>query len=61
MQITRSSAEGTAATTKASAEWFTGDVYIDRLPRRACWRTCHFMPGARTAAPTETNPRVADG
>jgi len=26
MQITRSSAEGTNATTKGPAEWFTGDV-----------------------------------
>ena len=27
MQVTRSSTDG--ATTKGSAEWFTGDVYID--------------------------------
>ena len=27
MQVTRSSAEGTTATTKGPAEWFTGDVY----------------------------------
>ena len=29
MRITRSATDGTTDTTKGSAEWFTGDVYID--------------------------------
>jgi quercetin dioxygenase-like cupin family protein len=52
MEITRSSTEG--ATAKGSAEWFTGDVYIDRVatpaaPSRVQGSLVHFMPGARTA------------
>jgi quercetin dioxygenase-like cupin family protein len=54
MQITRSSAEGTNATTKGPAEWFTGDVYIDPVaaspaPSRVLANLVHFTPGARTA------------
>ena len=52
MKITRSSTEG--ATTKGSAEWFTGDVYIDPVaiaaaPSRVQGSLVHRMPGARTA------------
>ena len=52
MQITPSSTEG--ATSKGSADWFTGDVYIDPVavstaPSRAQANLVHFMPGARTA------------
>jgi quercetin dioxygenase-like cupin family protein len=54
MQITRSSAEGTNATTKGPAEWFTGDVYIDPVaaspaPSRVLANLVHFTPVARTA------------
>ena len=54
MQITRSSAEGNTATARGSAEWFTGDVYIDPVavsptPSRVLASLVHFMPGARTA------------
>jgi len=50
MRITRSS----EATTKGSADWFTGDVYIDTVAEVAApWRTAaaivHFTPGAHTA------------
>lgn len=50
MQITRS----LARTTKGSADWFTGDVYLDTVAEVAPpWRTAaaavHFTPGARTA------------
>src|SRR6476469_8334644 len=49
MQITRSSAD----TLKGSADWFTGDVYIDAMaaaphPSRVTANLVHFMPGART-------------
>jgi NAD(P)-dependent dehydrogenase (short-subunit alcohol dehydrogenase family)/quercetin dioxygenase-like cupin family protein len=52
MEITSSSVEG--ATAKGSAEWFTGDVYIDSVaapaaPSRVLANLVHFMPGARTA------------
>jgi quercetin dioxygenase-like cupin family protein len=50
MQITRSS----IATHKASADWFTGDVYLDAVAVPAGTSTfaallVHFTPGARTA------------
>ena len=43
-----------APTTKASAEWFTGDVYYDVIvrgaePSRMRVNTVRFTPGARTA------------
>ena len=52
MRITHSSAE--PGTRKGSAEWFTGDVYIDIVtspspPSRVVANLVHFMPGARTA------------
>jgi quercetin dioxygenase-like cupin family protein len=51
MKITRS---GTVATAKGPAEWFTGDVYLDRVegpeaPARLNAAVVHFTPGARTA------------
>jgi quercetin dioxygenase-like cupin family protein len=54
MQITRSSTDGTTDTTKGSAEWSTGDIYIDSVaapaaPSRVLGSLVHFMPGARTA------------
>ena len=50
MEITRSGIE----TTKASADWFTGDVYLDAVAAPAGSSTfaaalVHFTPGARTA------------
>lgn len=50
MQITRSS----IGTTKGSADWFTGDVYVDVItsptaPSRIGAFNVHFAPGARTA------------
>jgi quercetin dioxygenase-like cupin family protein len=50
MQITRSSIE----TAKGSADWFTGDVYVDAMAAPAASATVaaalvHFTPGARTA------------
>jgi quercetin dioxygenase-like cupin family protein len=50
MQITRSSIE----TTRGSADWFTGEVYIDAVAVPAASSTfaaslVHFAPGARTA------------
>ncbi|MGB3328785.1 MAG: cupin domain-containing protein [Thermomicrobiales bacterium] len=50
MQITRSE----RPTGKGSAEWFTGDVYVDTLtaptaPSRISASAVHFTPGARTA------------
>ncbi|MEZ4562894.1 MAG: cupin domain-containing protein [Thermomicrobiales bacterium] len=50
MQITRSSLQ----TRKGSADWFTGDVYVDTVaaptaPARAAAALVHFTPGARTA------------
>jgi quercetin dioxygenase-like cupin family protein len=50
MQITRSE----IATTKGSADWFTGDVYVDIAiaalpPARSQGGLVHFTPGARTA------------
>ena len=50
MQITRSGIE----TTKGSADWFTGDVYVDAVAAPAGSSTfaaalVHFTPGARTA------------
>jgi quercetin dioxygenase-like cupin family protein len=50
MQITRS----TADTQKGSADWFTGDVYVDTVAVPAGSSSfgaalVHFMPGARTA------------
>ena len=52
MKITPSSLD--QATGKGSAEWFTGDVYIDAVatasaPSRVMASLVHFMPGARTA------------
>jgi len=54
MHITPSTTEGTTATVKGPAEWFTGDVYIDPVaasssPSRVQANLVHFMPGARTA------------
>jgi hypothetical protein len=48
MEITRSSVEG--ATAKETAEWFTGDVYIDTVavptaPSRVQRRQCRHEPG----------------
>ena len=50
MQITRSS----TATATGSAEWFTGQVYVDTVisptaPSRLQAVSVHFTPGARTA------------
>ena len=50
MQITRSE----RPTGKGSADWFTGDVYVDTLtaptaPSRISASAVHFTPGARTA------------
>lgn len=50
MHITRSEAD----TQKGSAEWFTGDVYLDTVAVPADGSNfggalVHFMPGARTA------------
>ena len=52
MKTTQSSTE--VGTGKGSAEWFTGDVYIDAVasplaPSRVMANLVHFMPGARTA------------
>jgi quercetin dioxygenase-like cupin family protein len=52
MEIIRSSVE--SATAKETAEWFTGDVYIDSVavptaPSRVLASLIHFMPSARTA------------
>lgn len=52
MKLTPSSPE--TATSKGSAEWFTGDVYVDSVatpaaPSRVLASLVHFMPGARTA------------
>jgi quercetin dioxygenase-like cupin family protein len=51
MKISRS---GTIATAKGPAEWFTGDVYLDRIegpeaPARLNAAVVHFTPSARTA------------
>jgi quercetin dioxygenase-like cupin family protein len=50
MKITRSG----SPTDKGSAEWFTGDVYVDSLvvpegDSRVSGGIVHFTPGARTA------------
>jgi len=50
MQLTRSSME----TARGSADWFTGDVYIDTVAAPAAGSDLaaalvHFAPGARTA------------
>ena len=50
MQITRSELD----TTKGSADWFTGDVYVDTVvaapaPARSQGGLVHFTSGARTA------------
>lgn len=50
MQITRSGIE----TTRGSADWFSGDVYIDAVAAPAAGSSLaaalvHFAPGARTA------------
>ena len=50
MQITRSSID----TQKGSADWFTGDVYVDAVAAPTDTSTyaaalVHFTPGARTA------------
>ncbi len=52
MEITRSSTK--AGTSKGSADWFTGDVYVDTVaapsgPSRVGAANVHFTPGARTA------------
>jgi quercetin dioxygenase-like cupin family protein len=49
MKITHSSLD----TTKGPADWFTGDVYVDRIPGPAApsrlgAAVVHFTPGART-------------
>ena len=51
MKLTRS---GTIDTAKGPADWFTGDVYLDRVegpapPARVQAAIVHFTPGARTA------------
>ncbi len=56
MRITRSS----IATTKGSADWFTGDVYVDALVApegvsKVSGGIVHFAPGARTAWHTHPN------
>jgi quercetin dioxygenase-like cupin family protein len=56
MQITRSSID----TQKGSADWFTGDVYVDAVAAPTDTSTfvaalVHFTPGARTA--WHTHPR----
>ena len=56
MQITRSS----IATVTGSAEWFTGQVYVDTVtsptkPSRLQAASVHFTPGARTAWHTHPN------
>ena len=48
---------GTRSTTKGSAEWFTGDVYVDPVSLEGSginsgW--VHFTPGARTNWHTHT-------
>ena len=50
MEITRSSLD----TFKGPADWFTGDVYLDKVaanpaPSRVQALNVHFTPGARTA------------
>ena len=50
MQITRNSVE----TMKGPADWFTGDVHVDRVAApsaqsRLAAASVHFAPGARTA------------
>jgi quercetin dioxygenase-like cupin family protein len=65
MQITRSSIE----TTKGSADWFTGDVYVDPVAAPAATSDVaaafvHFSPGARTAWHTHPHGQtifVAEG
>jgi hypothetical protein len=61
MEITRSSPE--RATAKGSAEWFTGDVYIDSVavpaaPSRVLASLVHFMPGSHGLAqsPARADP-----
>ncbi|WP_220492348.1 hypothetical protein [Propioniciclava sp. MC1683] len=49
MEITRTSLD----TTRGSADWFTGDVYLDPVaaappPSRLTANLVHFPPGART-------------
>jgi quercetin dioxygenase-like cupin family protein len=56
VQITRS----TSDTTRGSADWFTGAVYIDPVaapsgPSRLSATSVHFTPGARTAWHTHPN------
>ena len=56
MDITRN----TGDTTRASADWFTGAVYMDRIatpsgPSRLSAASVHFTPGARTAWHTHPN------
>ena len=56
MKITRSSLE----TNKGSADWFTGDVYVDAVAAPAASSDLaaalvHFTPGARTAWHTHPN------
>jgi len=50
MQLTRSGGQ----TSRGSADWFTGDVFIDPIatasgPSRFAASAVHFTPGARTA------------
>ena len=69
MQITHSSAEGTTATTRGPAVWFTGDVDIDPVaasPALSRVQAVHFMPGAdpppTSCPPTHTGAvAVRDG
>jgi quercetin dioxygenase-like cupin family protein len=56
MQMTRNS----VATMKGSADWFTGDVYVDTVAApigasRLNASSVHFTPGARTAWHTHPN------
>ena len=56
MDITRHGLE----TAKGPGDWFTGDVYIDRVaaapaPGRVQANLVHFTPGARTAWHTHPN------
>lgn len=56
MKITRSSIE----TGKGSADWFTGDVYVDAIVAPEATSavggfSVHFSPGARTAWHTHPN------